>query len=105
MPAYALLVFHNSHIKLTTLLQKKRTFVDDSFLLFSQWESFKAALHLSAKPMKIKPNPKPMGPGSAGHPGPHQFKTRSQRTEQFTLADYTAQTLAEQLTLMQQVYI
>ena len=67
-----------------------------------QWESFKAALHLSAKPMKIKANPK--APRSDADREAYFQKLGTRRIDSFTLADHTSQTLAEQLTLMQQVH-
>ena len=65
-------------------------------------------MHLSAKPMKIKANPK--APVTCAYPRSEADreayfqKLGTRRTDSFTLADYTSQTLAEQLTLMQQVH-
>ena len=70
--------------------------------LDTQWESFKAALHLSAKPMKIKANPK--APRSDADREAYFQKLGTRRIDSFTLADHTSQTLTEQLTLMQQVH-
>ena len=76
-----------------------------------QWESFKAALHLSAKPMKLQRVGRSSSVACVDRKSgieacltdvlhPH---AGVRRNDNFTLADYTPQVLAEQLTLIQQV--
>ena len=58
--------------------------------------------------MKIKANPKASvtsaAPRSDADREAYLQKLGTRRIDSFTLADYTSQTLAEQLTLMQQVH-
>ena len=69
-----------------------------------QWDSFKAALHISAKPTKLQPRSKSMRKASMNSRYDDAYpKHDLSRTESFNLIDYTSQTLAEQLTLLEQV--
>ena len=85
--------------------------------MYFQWESLKAALHLSAKPSKLS------GSKSVGHLNNRTgiatcferrnrdtdmeadlyFPKVSRKSDAFSLGDYTVQSLAQQLTLMEQV--
>ena len=79
------------------------------FLPVLQWESLKAALHLSARPTKLTRQKTKIGVASCmdrrrrESEGGVYFPKVARRTDAFTLADYTSQALAEQLTLMEQV--
>ena len=74
-----------------------------------QWESFKAALHLSAKPSKMQRpvrakvmSPEKLASGS-GTQEISASRGNIRRADTFLLTDHTPATLAEQLTLMEQV--
>jgi hypothetical protein len=68
-----------------------------------EWESFKAAMHLSAKPTKLQLKSKSMRKLSMNSRCEDVYPKRGIcLAESFCLIDHTAQTLAEQLTLMMQ---
>ena len=69
-----------------------------------QWESFKAAMHFSAKPAKLQQRSKSTRKLSMNSRCEDTYPKHVMcHTESFSLTDHTAQILAEQLTLMEQV--
>ncbi|CAH1783767.1 unnamed protein product [Owenia fusiformis] len=76
-----------------------------------KWETFKAALHLSTKPTKLSGNKDPKAKlgmvaclerKKKETGGDVYFPNVSRKTDAFTLGDFTPNTLAVQITLMEQ---
>ena len=72
-------------------------------LLFFQWESFKAALNISSKPVKVPKSDVKVKPGSKS--GDAIDSTGASRIDEFNVLNHSTQTLAEQLTLIEQVRV